>query len=109
MGCTYSTSIHIICNDWCIVTSKLHHPYTCLVSVSHFLSASYTMVADESCLRLMEHYSGYVEDLSEVSSTPGLISAEAQYQKKVEALLNDENCYNCHGNHDHYSFSLRHM
>ena len=45
------------------------------------------MVADESCLRLMEHYSGYVEGLSEVFSTPGLMSAEAQYQKKVEALL----------------------
>ena len=51
------------------------------------------MVADESCLRLMEHYSGYVEGLSEVFSTPGLISAETQYQKKMEALLNDENCY----------------
>ena len=41
----------------------------------------------------MELYSGYVEGLSEVFSTPGLMSAEAQYQKKVEALLNDENCY----------------
>ena len=51
------------------------------------------MVADESCLRLMEYYTGYVEGLSEVFSTPGLISTEAQYQKKVEVLLNDENCY----------------
>ena len=62
----------------------------CLFLIS---SQLHTMVADESCLRLMEHYSGYVEGLSEVFSTPGLMSAEAQYQKKVEALLNDENCY----------------
>lgn len=53
----------------------------------------HTLVADESCLKLMEYYTSYVEGLSEVMSTPGLMAAETQYQKKVETFLNDENCY----------------
>ncbi len=51
------------------------------------------MVADEICLKLMEHYTSYVEGLSDVLSTPALMAAETQYQKKVEGLLNDENSY----------------
>ena len=51
------------------------------------------MVADESCLKLMECYTSYVEGLTDTMSPSALFTAETHYQKKVEALLNDENCY----------------
>ena len=51
------------------------------------------MVAEESCLQLMEHYTSFIEGLSDITTFQVLNTLEIQYQKKIESLLNDENCY----------------
>ena len=51
-------------------------------------------MAEENCYRVMEHFAGYVEQLTgshlRAESRVGL---EAAYQKAIESLLGDDNCF----------------
>ena len=52
------------------------------------------MVTDESCFQVLECYLNFVEQLSSFHiKTESRVTLETAYQRKVEGLLNDENCF----------------
>ena len=54
----------------------------------------HTLVADESCYKVMEHYASFVEQLSSSHlRAEARVGMETSYQKTVESLLGDDNCF----------------
>ncbi len=52
------------------------------------------MVTDEHCFQIMECYSNFVEQLSASHTrAESRVAMESTYQRKVEGLLTDENCF----------------
>ena len=49
------------------------------------------MVGDDTCLRILEQYTNFVENITD--NGPSLSMAETAYQKKIEGLVGDDNCY----------------
>lgn len=54
----------------------------------------HTLVSDEACYKVIEHYTGFVEQLA-VSHlrAESRVGMETSYQKAVESLLGDDNCF----------------
>jgi len=53
-----------------------------------------TLVSEDVCFQVMDCYTNYVEMLSSSQvRAETRVAVEMAYQKKVEAMLNDENCY----------------
>lgn len=50
------------------------------------------MIAEDICLQVLDEYTKFVEDLSDISPSV-LVTMETVYQKKMEGLLTDENCF----------------
>ena len=54
----------------------------------------HTLVSDEACYKVMEHYAWFVEQLtSSHLRAESRVGMEASYQKAVESLLGDDNCF----------------
>ena len=54
----------------------------------------HTLVSDEACYKVMEHYTGFVEQLAGSHlRAESRVGMEASYQKAVESLLGDDNCF----------------
>lgn len=50
------------------------------------------MIAEDICLQVLDEHTKFVEDLSDISPSV-LVTMETVYQKKMEGLLTDENCF----------------
>ena len=51
------------------------------------------MIAEENCLQIIDEYGKFVEELEDNMSTSSLAALEMNYQKKMEEILADENCF----------------
>ena len=81
--CTWSTTSHVeVCNDSSVCTA-------CLSTAQ-----LQTLVSDDVCFQVMDCYSNFVEMLSATQvRAETRVAVETAYQKKVDALLNEENCF----------------
>ena len=80
------TALHCIFQIECCV---LTHPVSLSINVQ-----LHTLVSDEACYKVMEHYAGFVEQLAGSHlRAESRVGMEASYQKAVESLLGDENCF----------------
>ncbi len=51
-------------------------------------------MSEDGCFQVMDCYTNFVEMLSSAQvRSETRVAVEMAYQKKVEGLLNDENCY----------------
>ena len=51
-------------------------------------------MSDENCYKMMEHYAGFVEQLTAAHlRAESRVGTEAAYQKSVETLLGEDNCF----------------
>lgn len=51
------------------------------------------MIAEENCLQIIDEYGKFVEELEDSATTSSLAASEMIYQKKMEEILADENCF----------------
>lgn len=51
------------------------------------------MFAEEGCLFILEEHAKFVEEMKTGISSTALAALEMNYQKKIEELLTDENCF----------------
>ncbi|XP_019864517.1 PREDICTED: paired amphipathic helix protein Sin3a [Amphimedon queenslandica] len=53
----------------------------------------HVMIAEENCLQIIDEYGKFVEELEDSVTTSSLAASEMIYQKKMEEILADENCF----------------
>lgn len=51
------------------------------------------MIAEENCLQVLDEHGKFAEELGDGISTASLAAQELMYQKKMEEILADENCF----------------
>ena len=51
------------------------------------------MIAEENCLMVLEEYAKFVAELSDSVYPTSFNTVETSYQKKMEGILSEENCF----------------